>query len=473
MYKVAIIGAGVVGGMIARKMSEYDIKTVILEKENDVATGQSKANSGIVHAGYDPMPGTLKAKLNVLGSKMMEETCKELGVKYRKNGALVVGYTDEDLVNIEKLYKRGLKNGVSELKILDGDEVRKLEKNLSKNIKGALYAPTSGVVCPYELTIESIGNAMDNGACLFRNFEVESIDDMSGHAEMVGIEGAAGYKIKAKDGRFVEAEYVINCAGLYSDKIAHMIGDDSFTITPRAGEYMLLDKEAGELVEMTIFRVPDERGKGVLATKTVDGNILLGPTAVERESKKDESVTAKSLEYIKEREAEFFEEVPFDKVITQFAGLRAHGDQGDFIINSPRAGFINVAGIESPGLSSAPAIALEVESLLKEIGFAADKKQDFNPFRKKEKHPNSPIICRCEEVTKAEIIDAIRRNPGAVDVDGVKRRTRSGMGRCQGGFCLPSIVEILAEELGIEPEEVTKRGEGSRILYGRVKGGKR
>ena len=457
MYKIAIIGGGVVGGLVARKMAEYDIKTVILEKENDVATGQSKANSGIVHAGYDPKPGTLKAKLNVLGSQMMEDICKELGVKYRRNGALVVGFDDKDTVTIDELYERGQKNGVFELKILEGDDVRKMEKNLSKGIKKALYVPSSAVVCPYELTIESIGNAMDNGVELFRNFEVISIDD--------------GYKINAKDGRSIEAEYIINCAGLYSDKIAKMVGDDSFVITPKAGEYMLLDKEASDLVNATIFRVPDERGKGVLATKTVDGNILLGPTAIERASKEDESVAASSLEYIKEREKDFFGEVPFDKVITQFAGLRAHGNKGDFIINMPKDKFINVAGIESPGLSSAPAIAVYVEKLLLDGGFSADKKRDFNPLRKREKYPNSPVVCRCEEVTRGEIIDAIRRNPAATDVDGVKRRTRSGMGRCQGGFCLPSIVEILAEELKVKPEDITKKGEGSQILYGRVKGG--
>ena len=461
MYKVAIIGAGVVGGLIARKLSEYDVSSVILEKENDVATGQSKANSGIVHAGYDPTPGTLKARLNVLGSQMMERTCQELGVKYRRNGALVVGYTEEDVKHIEALYDRGQKNGVLGLELLDGNGVRKIEKNLSKDIIKALYAPTSAVVCPYELTIESIGNAMDNGVKLLRNFEVSKIQ-LSDH-----------YTVRSSDGRAIEAEYVINCAGIHSDEVAHMVGDDSFKITPKAGEYMLLDKDAGSLIESTIFRVPDERGKGVLATKTVDGNILLGPTAVVRDCKDDEGVTSDSLQYIKERELEFFDNVPFDKVITQFAGLRAHSDAGDFIINSPKPNFINVAGIESPGLSSAPAIALEVEKLLVNIGFDAEKKKDYSPLRNKTKHPDSQIICRCEEVSKAEIIEAIRRNPGAVDVDGIKRRTRSGMGRCQGGFCLPSIIEILSEELGVKPEEITKKGRSSQILYGRVKGGER
>jgi glycerol-3-phosphate dehydrogenase len=302
---------------------------------------------------------------------------------------------------------------------------------------------------------------MDNGVKLLRNFEVSTIE-LADH-----------YTVRSSDGRVIETEYVINCAGLHSDKVAHMVGDDSFKITPKAGEYMLLDKDAGSLIESTIFRVPDERGKGVLATKTVDGNILLGPTAVVRDCKDDESVTSDSLQYIKERESEFFENVPFDKVITQFAGLRAHSNAGDFIINSPKPKFINVAGIESPGLSSAPAIALEVEKLLLDIGFDGEKKKDYSPFRSKTKHPDSQIICRCEEVSKAEIIDAIRRNPGAVDVDGIKRRTRSGMGRCQGGFCLPSIIEILAEELGVKPEEITKKGKSSQILYGRVKGGER
>lgn len=461
MFKVAIIGGGVVGGLVARKLAEYDMKTVILEKDNDVAMGQSKANSGIVHAGYDPVPGTLKAKLNVIGSQMMESVCKELDVKYRRNGALVVGYDDQDIANIEKLYERGQKNGVLDLEILDESEVRKIEKNLSENIKGALYAKSSAVVCPYELTIEAIGNAMDNGVELLRNFRVTKIEQ------------EAHFVIKSDDGRTVECEYVVNCAGLFSDEIARMVGDDSFNIIPRAGEYLLLDKDAGDLVETTIFRVPNEMGKGVLATKTVDGNILLGPTAEERTCKEDERVTALGISSIKEKEGEFFENVPFDKVITQFTGVRAHGDAGDFIINCPKAKFINVAGIESPGLTSAPAIALEVETLLIEQGMNVPKKENFNPFRKKDKHPNSQVICRCEEVTKDEIIDAIRRNPGARDVDGVKRRTRSGMGRCQGGFCLPSIVEILAEELGIKPEEVTKRGAGSQILYGRVKGGEK
>ena len=272
MYKTAIIGAGVVGAMTARRLSSYDMDLVILEKEEDVAMGQSKANSGIVHAGFDPLPGSLKAKMNVQGNAMMEKTAEELGVSFRRNGSLILAFTDKDCKALRKLYERGLANGVPKLKLVDGEEARRIEKNLPETVKMALYAGTGGVICPYELTIEAVGNAMDNGAWLIRNFEVVSISRDGG-----------AFIIEDRRGRKIEAEYVINCAGLYSDEIAAMIGDDSFKITPRAGEYMLLDKEAGWLTDATIFKVPDHMGKGVLATRTVDGNILLGPTSVDRD----------------------------------------------------------------------------------------------------------------------------------------------------------------------------------------------
>lgn len=477
MYKTAIIGAGVVGAMAARRLSSYDMDLVILEKEEDVAMGQSKANSGIVHAGFDPLPGSLKAKMNVQGNAMMEKTAEELGVSFRRNGSLILAFTDEECKALKRLYERGLSNGVPKLKLVSGEEARRIEKNLPETVKMALYAGTGGVICPYELTIEAVGNAMDNGARLIRNFEVVSISRDGG-----------AFIIEDRRGRKIEAEYVINCAGLYSDEIAAMIGDNSFKITPRAGEYMLLDKEAGWLTDATIFKVPDHMGKGVLATRTVDGNILLGPTSVDRDDKKDDKVTVSGLETVKEKEKLFFGDIPYDKVITQFAGLRAHGDKGDFIINSPACGFINAAGIESPGLTSAPAIALEIERLLIESGFEAPKKKNYEPRRSKEpvfreaspeekdrlikKDPDyGHVVCRCEEVTKAEIIRAIRRNPKATDVDGIKRRTRSGMGRCQGGFCMPQVLEILAQETGKDPRDITKKGGSSRILYDRVKGG--
>lgn len=484
MYKIAIIGGGVVGGLIARAMSKYQGSLVILEKESDVAMGQSKANSGIVHAGYDPGPGSLKAILNVRGSQMMEEVCRELDVKYRKNGTLVVGFNDEDMKRLEQLLERGRQNGVEGLELIDGEAVRRMEKNLSEKIVGALYAPTGAVVCPYELTIHSIGNAMDNGAELLTDFEVTGIERKDSPGPDMGI----CYEITSADGRTIEAEYVVNCAGIHSDEIARMVDGHEFSITPRRGQYMLLDKEAGDLVSATIFRTPTKMGKGVLATKTVDGNILLGPTSEDIEDKEDKAVTADGIASVLAREAEFFDLIPMDKVITQFTGLRAHGNTGDFIIESPQPGFINCAGIESPGLSASPAIAEMVEKMLIEAGAAGELKADYEPevrgiirFKdmtadKKnsliEENPSyGRVVCRCEEITEGEILEAIRRNPPARDIDGVKRRTRAGMGRCQGGFCMPSVAEILSDELGIPFEQVTKSGEGSEITFDRTKTG--
>ena len=482
-FKIAIIGGGVVGGMLAYRMSKYQNSLVILEKENDVATGQSKANSGIVHAGYDPAPGSLKARLNVRGSEMMEETCRNLQVKYKKNGTLVVGYDENDMVALSKLLERGKANGVKNLQLIDGITVRKMEKNLSKEIVGALYAPTGAIVCPYELTIHSVGHAMDYGAELMTNFKVTGISENDENAE-----AAFGYLITSEDGETIFAETVVNCAGLYSHEIAGMVCDHSFNIVPRKGEYHLLDKDAGDLITMTIFRTPTKMGKGVLAVKTVDGNILLGPTSEDIEDKDDKSVTAKGLSSITKKEEEFFENVPMNKVITQFAGLRAHGDKGDFIINFAGKNFINAAGIESPGLSSAPAIAEMIEEMLFSTGsLCRDIKENWNPQRKKginfkeltleqknqiikDEPAYGRVICRCEEITEGEILAEIRRNPPARDVDGVKRRTRTGMGRCQGGFCMPSVVEILSKELGVQPEEISKKGKGSEILMGRTKG---
>lgn len=484
MYKIAIIGGGVVGGLIARAMSKYQGSLVILEKEGDVAMGQSKANSGIVHAGYDPEPGSLKAILNVRGSQMMEELCRELDVKYRKNGTLVVGFNDEDMKRLEQLLERGRQNGVEGLELLDGEAVRLMEKNLSEKIVGALYAPTGAVVCPYELTIHSIGNAMDNGAELMTEFEIVGIE----RKEASEPEAWTYYKLTSADGRTIEAEYVVNCAGIHSDEIARMIGGREFSITPRRGQYLLMDKEAGDLVSTTIFRTPTKMGKGVLATKTVDGNILLGPTSEDIEDKEDKAVTAEGLASVTAREYEFFDSLPMDKVITQFTGLRAHGNTGDFVIESPQPGFINCAGIESPGLSASPAIAEMVEKMLLESGAAGELKDDYEPevrgiIRFKDmtaEQKNSLIaenpsygrvVCRCEEITEGEIIEAIRRNPPARDVDGVKRRTRAGMGRCQGGFCMPSVAELLSEELGVPFEDVTKSGKGSEISFERTKTG--
>ncbi len=477
MYDVAVIGAGVVGGMVARTLSKYDLKICILEKENDVAMGATKANSAIVHAGFDAECGTLKARLNVEGSKMMEKVAEELSVKYKRNGSLVIGFNEEDRCTIEELYKRGAENGVEGLEILDYEELHRKEGNISENAVCALYAPSGAIICPYELTVAAIGNAMDNGAELIRNFEVSEIQST-----------ANGYTISSEKGDNISAKYIVNAAGVYSDKIAEMAGDNSFTVHPRRGEYILLDKACGDTVSHTIFRTPGKGGKGILVTPTVDGNLLLGPTSVDMEDKENKNTTAEGYDKIIREACENVNGIRLNKTITSFCGLRAAGNTGDFIINMPKKGFVNAAGIESPGLSASPAIALYIKDLLEGDGLMLREKPYYSPFRKsahffkeatedekneiiKKDGAYGHIICRCENVTEGEILYAIHQNPKPVDLDGVKRRTRAQMGRCQGGFCSPYIVELLSKELDIPYEKVTKSGGESVINIGRTKGG--
>ena len=475
MFDAAIIGAGVVGAMMARELAKYQLKTVVLEKENDVAMGASRANSGIVHAGYDAAPGSLKARLNVEGAKLMEGICKELGVKYKRNGSLVIGFDREDRLGIQKLMEKAKANGV-EVEFLDQAGVRALEPNIGEKVTCALYAPTGAIVCPYDLTIAALGNAMDNGVKLKRNFAVSTIGKIPG-----------GYRVSSETDA-VEARFVVNCAGLYADEIAKMVGDDSIAIHPRKGEYMLLDKECGGLVRNTVFRTPTKMGKGILVSPTVDGNLLLGPTSVDKEDKEDKDTTPEGFAEILGKAKEYVQNLPAGKVITSFCGLRAAGNTGDFIITSPETGFINAAGIESPGLSASPAIAGYIAQMLRQQGLELVEnpaytatRASFHHFRDatveeknamiKENPAYGKIVCRCEGVTEGEILDAIRRNPGATDLDGVKRRTRAQMGRCQGGFCMPYITELLAKELGIAWEEVTKCGGKSVVNVGKTKGG--
>ena len=473
MFDVAIIGAGVVGGFVARELSKYELSAVILEKMSDVAMGATRANSAIVHAGYDAKEGSLKAKLNVRGAKMMEKIAGELGVKYNRCGSIVVGFDDEDKKTLLSLKERGEKNGVEGLSVVGRDELVRIEPGIGEGVTFALIAPTGAIVCPYELCMAAVGNAMDNGVSLKLGFEVKKIDKCNGF-----------YKIQSAN-ESVDARWVINCAGLFSDDVAAMTGDTSFKIIPRRGEYMLLDKECGKTVSHTIFRCPSKMGKGILVSPTVDGNLLLGPTAQNIEDKDDTKTTQSGLAAVRAQASEQVSGIDFSKVITSFTGLRATGSTGDFIINE-RNGFVNVAGIESPGLSSAPAIAEYVVELMKNAGFDYSKRSDFNPNRKpmhyfKElsidekneiiaKHPEyAHVICRCEIVTEGEILEAIRTNPRPTDVDGVKRRTRASMGRCQGGFCTPYIIELIAKENGCDFGEVTKFGGGSYINLGKTK----
>ena len=474
MYDIAIIGAGVVGGMIASTLAKYDLRVCILEKEGDVAMGATKANSAIVHAGFDAKENSLKAKMNVRGSELMEEVTTRLGVKYKRNQSLVVAF-EHEREEVEAIYRRGLANGVKGLRILEKDELHALEPNLNKDLTCALLAETGAIVCPYELCLASVGNAMDNGTELILNFAVSAIEKSDGK-----------YTVKAADGREVESEIVINSAGVYSDVIAAMTGDNDFTVTPRRGEYMLLDKECGSFTERTIFHTPTKMGKGILVSPTVDGNLLLGPTATDIEDKNDTATTPEGFATIFSKASDNVANLPFNKVITSFCGLRATGSTGDFIIKE-RDGIITLGGIESPGLSSAPAIAEYVEAIVDGIKPLGEVKADYVATRKpahyfrelsmEEKNEiiakdgaYGRIVCRCEGITEGEIVEALTVNPVARDLDGVKRRTRSGMGRCQGGFCSPTVVELIARERGIPFESVTKFGGESVINYQKTKG---
>lgn len=474
-YDVAVIGAGVIGSLIARELSRYSLKIALVEKCNDMAMGTSKANSAIVHAGFDAKPGTLKAKLNVEGTALMPELCKTLSVPFKPVGSLVVAFSDEELETLNSLLERGKINGVPGLEIYDREKLKEAEPYISNEAKAALWAPSAGIVCPYELTIAAAENAVVNGAEFIRNFEVKKID-FDGN----------GFCISNGE-KEITAKYVINAAGVYCDEMAALIGDTSIHTTPRKGEYMLCDKSVGHLANHTIFQCPSKMGKGVLVTPTVDGNLLLGPSAIDIEDKDDVTTLADTLASVLTVAKKSVPCLTTREVITSFAGLRAHCDRNDFIIEPSKknAQFINVAGIESPGLSSAPAIALYVKDIILNA-LPAEEKSDFIPEREEpvrfrhmsneerksliEKNPAyGRIICRCETITEGEILDAIHAPAGARDVDGVKRRTRAGMGRCQGGFCGSKVVELLARELGVEINEITKFGGNSKILYDRTK----
>ena len=477
LYDIAVIGGGIVGGTILRELSKYKIKTVLLEKESDVCMGASKANSGIVHAAFDAPTGSRKAEFNVLGNKMMRSFAKELGVKYKNNGSLVVAFNESERETLKELLLRGRKNGVKGLRIISAKKLRKAEPNISDNAVCALYAGTGGIVCPYELTIAAIGNAMDNGAELVTGFNVINVEK-SGDI----------FTIVAADGRTVSAKTIINAAGAGSGKIAELCGDDTVKTGYRRGEYLLLDRESGDLVSHTLFFTPTEKGKGVLITRTVDGNILIGPTAEEINTE-NTATTAGGLETVMEKAKTMIKNLPLFNTITSFAGVRAYSkDRHDFIIEKSKKvkGLINVCGIESPGLTSAPAIAKYVAEKLIPENYRAQRNEKFNGRRKpdsyfkdlSERKRNEiikadgnfgKIVCRCEKVTEGEIREIINKNPRAATVDAVKRRLRAGMGRCQGGFCQPRVVEILSEELGIPMEKVKKSGEDSEILIGRTK----
>lgn len=475
MYDVVIIGGGVVGCAIAREMAKQDRKIALIERAADVCEGSSKANSGIIHAGYDAIPGTLKAKLNVRGNQMMETLATELDIPFKRNGSFVLSFEEEGRIGLQKLYDRGLQNGVKELKILSGDEVRALEPNVSSEVKAALFAPTAGIVCPFGMTYAFAENAAENGVEFYLNTLVTDIKKKTENFTVITNKGS------------FETQYVINAAGVYADKIHNMVCDKKIEIVPRRGQYCLMDKVVGNLAKATLFQLPTKLGKGVLVTPTVHGNLLVGPNAEDLEDKEGINTTANGLEDILMRGERSVIGLPKNKVITSFAGLRANEGSGDFIIKEAEdvKGFIDVAGIASPGLSASPAIGEYVAELMQKLA-PASMKSNFIATRKgipnmatatmeerkrliEENPAYANVICRCELVTEGEILDAIRRPVGATTLDGIKRRTRAGMGRCQSGFCSPKVVEILAKELGVDVSTVSKMGGKSTFIMGQNK----
>ncbi|MBQ4375146.1 MAG: NAD(P)/FAD-dependent oxidoreductase [Erysipelotrichales bacterium] len=477
MYDVIIIGAGVTGSAIARELSRYNANVCVLEKCEDVCEGTSKANSAIIHAGFDAPAGSLMAKMNVRGNEMMDQLAQDLDIPFERNGAMVVCIHKEALDGLKELYERGVANGVKGLRILSREEALEMEPNLSDRVEGALYAPTSGIICPFILNIAMAENAADNGVEFRFNTKVEDAE-----CDEYGI-----WHLRTNNGEY-KAKYVVNAAGVYADAIHNMVSSKKIHITPRRGDYCLLDKVVGTHVKHTIFPQPTSLGKGVLVSPTIHGNLIVGPTAIDVGNKEANNTTAAGIADLISKANDHVKNLPMRMVITSFAGLRAHESNHEFIIEEIKDAphFIDCAGIESPGLSSSPAIGEAVGEMLRDKlqlslkeNWIAKRKGILNPanlsleernelIKKNPAYGN--IVCRCESVSEGEILDSIHRTLGARTLDGVKRRTRAGMGRCQSGFCSPRVMEILHRELGIPLEEITKSGGRSNIVLERTKG---
>jgi glycerol-3-phosphate dehydrogenase len=471
MYDVSIIGAGVVGSAIARELSRYDLKICLIEKEEDVSTGASKANSGIVHGGYAATYGTLKGELCAKGNKMYNKLNSELNFGFRKTGALVIGFDDDDEKKLRELYQNGLKVGCNDLEVIYEDRIKDIEPHINKEVKVALYCKSVGITSPYEFAVALAENAIENGVCLKLETEVLNIEKIQ-HC----------FNIETTSGK-VETRFVVNSAGLYSDNIANMVGIHEFKILPRRGQYILLSKDQGHLAKTVVFQVPSEKGKGILVTSTYHGNFMIGPNAEEVDDKDDAKTSMESIEYIIDTARRSIADFDIRKALTSFSGIRAVSSSGDFIIEESKVkGFINVAGVDSPGLTSSPAIAERVSEILKAAGLTLKKKENFNPFRKsiitkKDKDfngkidhedPTKNIICRCEKVTEAEIVDAIHRGIAIKSTDAIKRRTRAGMGTCQGNFCKGRVRAIIAREMNMDEDYVTVRGKHAPIYSERA-----
>ena len=475
MFDVAIIGCGVIGAATAYTLARYQLKVLVLEAENDVADGTTKANSAIIHAGYDPEPGTRMARLDVLGNRLAGEICERLDVPFKRNGSLVLAFSEEEIPHLKKLYSNGVANGVPGIRLLDAAQVRELEPNLSDQVVAALYAPSAGVISPWEYALAMAQVAVRNGVRLERSSRVTAIRKLEGE----------GYELHTGTGDY-QARRVINAAGLHSEEIHNMVAPPSFHIQPTRGQYYLLDKSEGSRVNCVIFQCPTKLGKGILVSPTVHGNLIVGPDA-ELVDGDDTSTTAAALEQVAELGRKSVPSVDLRASIRNFAGVRANSDRGDFVIEEAAPGFIDLAGIKSPGLSSAPAIALEAVELLKGTGLELREDPDFLDGRRRPRFKElgeeekraliakdpayGRVICRCETITEGEILEAVRAPIPPVSVDGVKRRCSAGMGRCQGGFCGPRVLEILSRELHRDPTEILKDKAGTVILTGQTKQG--
>lgn len=474
-YDVIIVGAGISGTAIASALAAYDVSVCVIEKTNDISNGATKANSGIVHAGYDAEPGTFMARFNVRGNEMYPEICKKLDVPFTPCGSYVIAMDDEDINTLDELKKRGEFNGVPGLEIIDRSELLKQEPLLNPEIKAALYAPSAGVVSPYELSIAFMEHAMDHGAELLLESPVISIHKTT-----------SSYIVQTPDNK-LESRIVINASGVFADQIHNMVLSESFKIKPRRGEYYLLDKYAGDYTKHVIFQCPGKLGKGVLVAPTAHENIIIGPNAEDVKDPLSVETTSAGLSDVWTSALKSVPSLDRSLIITTFSGMRAEPSTGDFIVQDydEAPGFIDVAGIKSPGLTAAPAIGEYVVELVrkyidlkmrpnyklsrKEIVRFHTLSQDEKAKLVKENPLYGRIICRCESVTEAEILDVIHRHAGARTLDGIKRRTRSGGGRCQGGFCSPRIIDILSRELHIPKEDICKDSSLSKIILSKTK----
>lgn len=492
MYDIAVIGAGVTGAFIARELSRYDLRIVLIEKDTDVANGITKGNTAIIHSGYNAKEGTLKSRLNRIANPMFEQLSKELDIPFKRIGSLLIAFHEEGMKKVIERYKRGILNNIKDLRILSKGEILKLEPKISTDAIGGLYVPNTGIIGPWELTIALVENAVQNSVTLKLDSKVEDIKKIGTNFEIETVRE----KIRTK--------YIINCAGLFADEINDMVSAPTFKIVPKRGQYYVLDKSAGDLINHVVFQAQKKSIKGIIVTPTVDGNLLIGPSADEIDDKSDLKTSMDQLNLIRRNARWTSTAIPFDKTIKTFAGLRPKLERyieneqtgemevddsfGDFIIEESKAvkGFINVAGIKSPGLTSSPAIAEYVIGILKGIIGELKPNPLFNPCRDRiirfrdlndgdkealiqrdSRYGN--VVCRCQHITEGEIVDSIHRKVGATTVDGVKKRVGSGMGRCQGSFCGLRIMKILARELKIDIKEIRMNEEGSYIITDETK----